>query len=148
MVGHLQSLEPRWAVEGEVDLVVIQDVEHEHVVPRLRSSFSPRNSPSRSMSKSETSTIIPRRGKLSTAWRRMGKRSVLSAGGRRPGADDGVEVVAAGPLGNGRPRLLVEGQAAHRVLLAEHEIGEAGGQRAGVLVLGHRPGAVRMLAET
>jgi 5'-3' exonuclease len=40
--------------------------------PRLRSSFSPRNRPSRSIKRSEIKTIIPRRGKLSTAVRRIG----------------------------------------------------------------------------
>ena len=35
MVGDFQPFEPRRAVEGEVELFVVHDVEHQHVVPAL-----------------------------------------------------------------------------------------------------------------
>ena len=62
-VGHFQPLEPRGAGEGKIQLVVVQDVEHHHVVPAAAQQPQAAEQPvPRSTSRSETSTIIPRRG--------------------------------------------------------------------------------------
>ncbi len=45
MVGRLQALEPRRAGEGEIELVVVHHVEHQHVVPALPQQLQPAHQP-------------------------------------------------------------------------------------------------------
>ena len=56
------------------------------------------------------------------------------------GLDDGVEVVAAGAQGNGHADGVVEGHAAHGVLLPQQQVGQADADGAAVFVLVQRPG--------
>ena len=62
VVGCFQAFEAGRAGEGEIELVVIQHVQHEHIVAALPQQAQAALDVGRSTNKSEISTIMPRRG--------------------------------------------------------------------------------------
>ena len=108
-----------------------------------RSISRPRKSGSRSTSRSETRTIMPRLATLSATRRRIFSMSVLSRGRLTSIAlHDGVDVRLLAARRDDLAHVLVEGDAADRVLLAQQQVGQAGGDGAAVVVLVQRPAAV------
>ena len=144
MVDRFQSLEPRRA--GERESPVRRRPSRGTPARRGRAvaaACSPRIVPLGSASRSETRTIIPRRGVVSATARKTPYMSVLSRGAidvQR--LDDRMEVISFAADGDLRANAFVERHATDGIVLLQHQIGQAGGDRAGVLVLVQRAAAV------
>ena len=142
-VGHLQPLEPRRPREGKVQFVVVQEVENHHVVPPAAEQFQPAEQavPRREQVGDEDHHSPPGKGLGDLAEDRV-EVGLVAGRADFQGLEDRFQVVPLGPQGHDHPHLLVEGNAAHGVLLAQQQVGQAAGDRGAVLELVHRPAAV------